>query len=43
MNTHFISYCKNLGVWINYDDVEINAVENLFTKDAYLLFYKKRN
>ena len=42
VNTHFISYCKNLGIWISYDDTEINAIESPINKDAYLLFYKRR-
>ena len=42
VNTHFISYCKNFGIWISYDDTEINAIESPINKDAYLLFYKRR-
>ena len=43
LNTHYISFCSNLGVWISYDDTEINAAENIINKDAYLLFYKRRS
>ena len=43
MNTHYISYCNNLGVWICYDDNnELKVIENITNKDAYLLFYKRR-
>ena len=42
MNSHFYSYCKNMGIWISYDDTEINGIETPIHKDAYLLFYKKR-
>ena len=42
MNSHFYSYCKNLGIWICYDDTDINGIQTPIHKDAYLLFYKKR-
>ena len=42
MNSHFYSYCKNMGIWISYDDTDINGIETPIHKDAYLLFYKKR-
>ena len=42
-SNNFISYCKNFGYWFSYDDNSFNLVENLINKDAYLLFYKKKN
>ena len=42
MNSHFHSYCKNMGIWISYDDTDINGIDTPIHKDAYLLFYKKR-
>ena len=42
INNHYISYCKNYGVWFSYDDTTLNHVDNPINKDAYLLFYKRR-
>ena len=40
---HYYSYCKNLGLWINFDDEKLSTIDSVFTKDAYLLFYKRRS
>ena len=40
---NFISYCKNFGYWFSYDDEFFKVVENPINKDAYLLFYKKKD
>ena len=44
INTNtFLSYCKNFSYWLSYDNTSLNIVENPISKDAYLLFYKRRN
>ena len=40
---HYISYCKNFGKWISYDDTDFNITNNPINKDVYLLFYKRRS
>ena len=40
---HYIAYCKNLGIWAQYNDRNVEAIENPIHKDAYLLFYKRQN
>ena len=42
---HYFSYCKNNGKWFEYDDENIRELnENeIKTKDAYVLFYKKKD
>ena len=41
---HYIAICKNSNTWINYNDsiVSIRKDKNVVTKNAYILFYKKR-
>ena len=42
-NGHYISYCKNIGKWYLYNDRNVERIENPISKDAYLLFYKRKN
>ena len=41
---HYFSYCKQQDNWYNYDDTNITKLkeEELVTKNAYCLFYKKK-
>ena len=39
---HYIAYCKNKGIWCVFDDEKITRCENPISKDAYLLFYKRK-
>ena len=40
---NYISYCKNLGIWLDYEDDSIYRIEDPINKDAYILFYKRRS
>ena len=40
---HYYAFCKNKGIWITFDDEELSPCENPVSKDAYLLFYKRKN
>ena len=41
---HFTAYCRNNKKWVEYDDHKINNdIENPVTKEAYILFYIKKN
>jgi len=43
---HYYAYCKNTnGQWYNYNDSTVTKIEpeDLITKNAYCLFYKKRD
>ena len=40
---HYTCYCKNRGLWILYDDKDLKNVGELISKDAYILFYKRRS
>ena len=40
---HYYAYCKNRGVWITFDDQSLSYCQNPIDKDAYLLFYKRKN
>ena len=40
---HYYAYCKNNGRWIKYDDENFSECKNPTDKDAYLLFYKRKN
>ena len=42
-NGHYISYCKSFGKWYLYNDRNVERIENPINKDAYLLFYKRKN
>ena len=39
---HYYSYCKNNDIWYNYNDENVNKIddENILTNKAYILFYK---
>ena len=39
---HYYAFCKNKGIWLTFDDEKVSLCENPVSKDAYLLFYKKR-
>ncbi len=41
---HYIAICKNSNTWINYNDnfISIRKDKNVVTKNAYILFYKRR-
>ena len=39
---HYYAFCKNKGIWLTFDDEKVSLCENFVSKDAYLLFYKKR-
>ena len=40
---HHFAYCKSFDDWILYDDTNLESLESLVNKDAYLLFYKRKN
>ena len=40
---HYYAYCKNRGIWITFDDHRLSYCHNPIDKDAYLLFYKRKN
>ena len=40
---HYTAYCKNFGQWVQYNDQNVERMENPIHKDAYLLFYKRKN
>ena len=40
---HYYSFCKNNGNWLYYNDSEVGYCQNPIDKDAYLLFYKRKN
>ena len=42
-NSTYSCFCKNLGSWICYSSEGLGAVETPLHKDAYILFYKRRN
>ena len=39
---HYIAYCKNKGIWCTFDDENVSQCKNPISKDAYLLFYKRK-
>ena len=39
---HYYAYCKNRGIWVTFDDEKVSKCENPISKDAYLLFYKRK-
>ena len=39
---HYIAFCKNRGIWVTFDDEKVSKCENPISKDAYLLFYKRK-
>ena len=40
---HYYAYCKNRGIWITFNDERLSKCNNPIDKDAYLLFYKRKN
>ena len=40
---HYYAYCKNKGLWITFDDEKLYKCSNPVDKDAYLLFFKRKN
>ena len=41
--TCYFCYCYSFGFWISFSLDGIEQIENPISKDAYILFYKKRN
>ena len=41
--TSYFCYCYSFGFWISFSLDGIEQIENPISKDAYILFYKKRN
>ena len=39
---HYYAFCKNKGIWITFDDEKLTYCDNPVSKDAYLLFYKRK-
>ena len=42
---HYTAYCKNKGIWYEFDDARVTEIRNLssiVTASAYILFYAKR-
>ena len=39
---HYTAICKNDGNWISYNDSSLDIVNNPVTKNAYILFYKRK-
>ena len=37
-----LPYVKNDGNWISYNDSSLDIVNNPVTKNAYILFYKRK-
>ena len=42
-STHYSAFCKNLGMWFLCDEKEYKIIDNVVSKEAYLLFYKRRS
>lgn len=40
---HYYSYCLNNKKWFLFNDEQVNQVEQINSKDAYILFYKKND
>ena len=40
---HYYSFCKNRGIWIMLDDKYFDQCTELINKEAYLLFYRRKN
>ena len=39
---HYYAFCKNKGIWITFDDEKVSYCDNPVSKDAYILFYKRK-
>jgi len=42
-NSLYTAYCNNFGEWYLYNDRNAERIDNPINKDAYLLFYKRKN
>ena len=42
-NGHYEAICKNNNDWILYDDKTFKKIKEPFNKNAYILFYKRKN
>ena len=42
-NCNYYNYCRSFGMWICFDKDGLEIVDNPINKDAYILFYKRRN
>ena len=40
---HFTAICRNNNRWIEFDDSKLYEADNPITKDAYILFYVKKD
>ena len=40
---YYSAFCKNLGLWFLCDDRDYKLIDNIVSKEAYILFYKKRS
>lgn len=38
---HYYSYCKNNGKWFNFNDANISPINNVDTKNAYVIVFKR--
>ena len=41
-STKYSAFCKNLGMWFLCDEKEYKIIDNVVSKGAYLLFYKRK-
>ena len=41
--SYYYSYCKSYGFWINYNLEGFSRIDNPISKEAYILFYKRRD
>tara|TARA_A100001015_G_scaffold239982_1_gene273519 strand:+ start:1463 stop:2434 length:972 start_codon:yes stop_codon:yes gene_type:complete len=39
---HYTAYCKNNGGWYEFNDSTVSEAEEIVTKNAYVLFYKRK-
>ena len=42
-SSSYSSYCKNFRIWICFNKEEMDYIPNPISKDAHILFYKRRN
>ena len=40
---HFTAYCRNNNRWIEYNDSKISSIDDPINKEAYILFYIKKD
>ena len=41
--SYYYSYCKSYGFWINFNFEGFAKIDNPISRDAYILFYKRRD